>query len=604
MADLNAFYALKGPKTSSYEDFSGMMDRGFNLGRSFRDQYDRNSAKALIAQRESEGVPYDAISNEVAKYDLDMANSMRNERRSSLKYNYEQSKAEFENWRINMARRICGRILQIADVMNIAPEERYRILDTAASYVVTYDQALAEMLWQQARSRYYEQGRLDNAANRNSAGKPLSDDEKEIRKRIDEAANPKGDVLSDRTALLNRTLDAQAATRILKWKNDNPYDFTNNPEGRRVFVRMISVLRQKYKNGFDKLTDDQVTDAVSGVSGEQPTEPAEQTQDVSVTTGNGTVPQNPVQASPKKPAQAATTAVSSEENYGLVPLYKRDPLTSTNVSNVDAVGKLSDFVSDLDTEDIDFSEKVKAAKKILRTGTEIKDNDMKSLIGSIDDEIKGKEKEYKDYIKELKALGIDNPEEAFTKFKSLFGQRASMGTVVQFRNFNSFVNSYISNAPVTAISNGLLVGTPSYKPTLAEIQMAKNVHGDWSQSLRTVIQNTRLPFASQVASHANEYQALFALGQDVEKQIRGLWNSVSKGLSPEETKKLRKLYTDLFHIDEKAWQIIDGKSFPRGEEYDRQLEKMNGENNGKKNFVDLSGVDNGAAKTFGVEDFE
>lgn len=153
--DLNSFYILKGgaPETSSYDDISKEYGKGFNLGTKFNENYRANSLRNLIAQREQEGISYDRLSNEAAKYDLNTANDMRKERRTSLDYNYKQSVAEFEHWRKQMARRICGRILQIGDTLDLPPEEYYRILQTAAAYVTTYDEALAQWLLGQAQTR-------------------------------------------------------------------------------------------------------------------------------------------------------------------------------------------------------------------------------------------------------------------------------------------------------------------------------------------------------------------------------------------------------------------------------------------------------------------
>lgn len=160
--DLNSLYFLKNaaPKAASFEELNAPTERGFNLGRAYNENYNRNSLQNLIAQREKEGIPYDRLSNEAAKWDLGAAQAMRNERRSSLEYNYKQSVAEFEQWRRNMARRICGLILQKADELGIAPEELDRVLNVAASYVVTYDEALAQWLLGQAGTRRAAQNRL------------------------------------------------------------------------------------------------------------------------------------------------------------------------------------------------------------------------------------------------------------------------------------------------------------------------------------------------------------------------------------------------------------------------------------------------------------
>lgn len=578
---MNSLYFLKNaaPKTSSFEEISAPFGKGFELGRAYDENYRQNSLRNLIAQREKEGISFDRLSDEAAKYDLGVANAMRNERRTSLDYNYRQGVAEFEQWRKNMARRICGLILQKGDELNIPMEEFERVLEVAASYVVTYDEPLAQWLIGQAQTRRYNRARFNKPATQ----KPITDHELQISQVVDNAAKATGDGESDPNAIRLRTALKNAAKRLLLWKNQNPYDAVNNPEGRLIYKRMLSALFD-VPNVSD-LTDEQVTALVKN----SPTDDSYDENISSVIENIGKTNNKTTKVPLEKKVVDAT---ETESDLPEKIWKKSDSGTGAIVVDAKALGKLGSFVEEMDIEDIDFKDKLKKARTLITEGAAIKDNDMRQqAFGPIIDTLKAKENDYKAYIKELKDLGIDNPEEAFSKFKKLFGQRASMGTVVQFRNFNSFVNSYVSNAPVTAISNGLLVGTPSYKPTLAEIQAAKNVHGDWNQGLRTIIMNTRLPFASQAASFGNEYEALYALGQDVQKQIRGLWNSVSKGLDKEEKEKLRKLYTDLFHIDRNAWSIIDGKNFPTGKEYEKQLEKMNSNTRKNGESVDLSGTE-------------
>lgn len=182
--DLNSLYFIKNaaPKTTSFEEAIAPMRTGFDLGTAYNASYNRNSLQNLIAQREKEGIPYDRLSNEAAKWDLGAANGMRNERRASMEYNYKQSLAEFEQWRKNMARRICGLILQKADELNIPEEELHRVLNVAASYVVTYDEALAQWLLGQAQLRRYNQGRLNKPSTRNEDESKLYPSEISARK--------------------------------------------------------------------------------------------------------------------------------------------------------------------------------------------------------------------------------------------------------------------------------------------------------------------------------------------------------------------------------------------------------------------------------------
>ena len=68
--DLNSLYFLKNaaPKTTSFEEAAAPIKTGFDLGTAYNENYNRNSFQNLIAQRESEGVPFDRLSNEAAKW--------------------------------------------------------------------------------------------------------------------------------------------------------------------------------------------------------------------------------------------------------------------------------------------------------------------------------------------------------------------------------------------------------------------------------------------------------------------------------------------------------------------------------------------------------
>ena len=233
--DLNSLYFLKNaaPKSASFEELNAPTERGFNLGRAYNENYNRNSLQNLIAQREKEGVPYDRLSNEAAKWDLGAAQNMRNERRSSLEYNYKQSVAEFEQWRRNMARRICGLILQKADELGVAPEELDRVLNVAASYVVTYDEALAQWLLGQAMARR-------NAITRANNQKPLNDHEKEISNLTKITIN------KDETPANYAEMTGQqhAAQAVLRYKNAT---------GNNIWLRQVQYLLNEAKqNDFVK----------------------------------------------------------------------------------------------------------------------------------------------------------------------------------------------------------------------------------------------------------------------------------------------------------------------------------------------------------------
>ena len=235
--DLNSLYFLKNaaPQTTSFEAAYAPVEKGFNLGRAYNENYNKNSLQNLIAQRESEGVPYDRLSNEAAKWDLGAANKMRDERRTSMEYNYRQSVAEFEQWRKNMARRICGLILQKADELRIPYEELDSVLNVAASYVVTYDEALAQWLLGQATARR-------NAITRANTQRPLNDHEKEISNLTKITVN------KDETPanFAEMTGQQHAAQAVLRYKNAT---------GNNIWLGQVQYLLNEAKQKFPSYLD-------------------------------------------------------------------------------------------------------------------------------------------------------------------------------------------------------------------------------------------------------------------------------------------------------------------------------------------------------------
>lgn len=596
--DLNSLYFLKNaaPKAASFEELNAPTERGFNLGRAYNENYNRNSLQNLIAQREKEGVPYDRLSNEAAKWDLGAAQAMRNERRSSLEYNYKQSVAEFEQWRRNMARRICGLILQKADELGIAPEELDRVLNIAASYVVTYDEALAQWLLGQAGSRRASLNRLNKpAAKNNGRAVDLWTTAQNARAAASQYDPTDNAVMywglmnyaTAAEAVADRELEAsrRLGDRIFAEKNDVlrllSYFKNRNkkidPESMREYALSDKFHLIAEKDGIEDNVD--VSDIVTpeGIGGNASGK--KMTKDLElISEEEDTI------KSMLDPKTIRTYPRISKE------LFQKQFERSYGIEEADdAIKYLQELKSQL-TED-----SARANKGAGKTeGTD------KNYFELIDKEIAKREQvkaEYKKQIDELKSLGVKNPEDAFKKFKELFGQRASIGTVLQFRNFNSFVNSYISKAPMTAISNGLLVGTPNYKPTVEEFKTAKSIHGSLTDDMRNYIRRMGVPIASVIADAESEYPALWALASDVQKQIRAIWNSVSGDLPEDEYKQIKKLYTDLFHIDKNAWDIIEGsKDFPMNEEYERQLNKMQSSQKKNNNPADLSGIEEPAKR--------
>ena len=106
----------------------------------------QNSLRNLIAAREKEGVGFDQLSNEAAKYDMNAANSMRNEFRDSWNFNQTQSDAELARFKREMADYWFGEVLRRNRKEGKPDGELKNITYEAASMIAPYDSDLAYKL--------------------------------------------------------------------------------------------------------------------------------------------------------------------------------------------------------------------------------------------------------------------------------------------------------------------------------------------------------------------------------------------------------------------------------------------------------------------------
>lgn len=544
-----------------------------------------NSVLNLIRQRESDGVPYDRLSNEVAKFNPELATRLRGESRSSLQFNQQQSDIELNRFKREMADYWFGECLRRAQAEGRGPDEIISIAKEAAGLIAPYDSDLAYKLLMMANGGQQKADALQAKMNK---PRNLKDDRVKL---LDTETNLGFLTRDDAQVDPNIKKAAQDyASRIRKINN------TLGAEGLPLYTWMPDYLRAigNWDVAIDNLRKSVDWEKYNQGLAMHPyniagLETLKQSSDDAAVLGalaNSTNQNSNSKNDNEKIVNSVEKNGETEEsnNYSYVDSSWNS--FTNGYSKVPKEGFYNTATNDINNEDT-----VEGLNRIIGALTEAKNTSNGDSVKDLIDMANDKIKEVKAELAALSSSGVKNPEESFKKFKNLFGQRASLGTVLQFRNFNAFVNAYISQAPTTAISNGLLVGTPNYKPTVAEINAAKQVHGDWSNTVRTIVQNMKVPVASQIASYSNDYEALWALGSDVQKQARDLWISESQGLTPAEYNDLKELYTKLFRISPKSWDILEGKAnFPVREEYNKQLDKMIASQKSNKNAADLSGV--------------
>ena len=545
--DLNSLYFLKNaaPKAASFEELNAPTERGFNLGRAYNENYNRNSLQNLIAQREKEGVPYDRLSNEAAKWDLGAAQAMRNERRSSLEYNYKQSVAEFEQWRRNMARRICGLILQKADELGIAPEELDRVLNVAASYVVTYDEALAQWLLGHAMARR-------NALTRANNQKPLNDHEIKISDLT--RINPKPD--ENPADFAEMTGQQHAAQAILRYKNAT---------GNNIWLRQVQYLLNYAKQKFpkyiygagsldemrawlDDLTPQEIADIINKIEGD-----GDVKSDVPEINNN-----------------SGNTASNQDDTPVAPELITRDSGTKKKKINDNAVAAMQSFI---DANEYNVSALRDARKKLQRG--------MSWAEGQSGGSENTALKNMLDNVDKLIAHNVEMGAESPTAFKRAFdkmlgSQRTATSLNAMMTAFHNAVSAADkSTSPLTLLNSILLAQLPFYKATDYDAKAALKIKGagTWND-LKSVVSQMGIPFFSQIAAYDTIDQAIDAALMDLTNTFNGMYyNWMADAKSDEERKQIISGVRSRWNLNDRDLEILKDGKLPIGEIRQRLREK-------------------------------
>lgn len=553
--DLNSLYFLKNaaPKAASFEELNAPTERGFNLGSAYNDNYNRNSLQNLIAQREKEGVPYDRLSNEAAKWDLGAAQAMRNERRSSLEYNYKQSVAEFEQWRRNMARRICGLILQKADELGIDPEELDRVLNVAASYVVTYDEALAQWLLGQAMARRNAITRANTPAKNNGRAVDLWTTAQNAKAAASQY-DPNDNALmywglmnyaAAAEAVADRELEAsrRLGDRVFAEKNDVLRLLSNfknrdkeiDPASLRDYALSDRFHLIAENGGIDENIDvsDIITPESAGsdvVIGKSQNQPKKQNKAAS---GNGIIGEG----------DGSIKSMLDPKTLGTYPriskaLFQKQFERSFDIGNAEeAIRYLQELKSQL-TED-----SARANKGAGKTeGTD------KNYFELIDKEIAERE--------QIKAeVGEGSAARLF--WKNL-PARSRMASAKQFRQAGTFASGVVSSVPLSVVDNGLMVQSPDYVISEAMQKQSKLLNTDdgWT-NLKTMYASSGNGFLEQLAKQNTAYDVVSALGDAVLATIRPMYNAMMKGKNEEEKAALKEFLASSYGWPNKLFKALE-----------------------------------------------
>lgn len=526
----------------------------------------QNSLRNLIAAREKEGIGFDQLSNEAAKYDMNAANTMRDEFRNSYKFNQQQSDAELARFKREMADYWFGEVLRRNRKEGRPDGELKNITYEAASMIAPYDSDLAyKLLRDSEMEQASDMKRAADAAKRNK--KP--DETKKIDdiRQKNMAINPDFD--KDPSQTRENRIRGLAADAVLRWKGKGNPDSENYAHwsgyDRAVWIPMVNTLYQAafekfpdlYKNSgayraADKwlrgLGEDEIYNIIGGQTiqpetnvNEIDTEIPQETPQVRSGSGNG-----------------APVGGGSQEDSGGVELPKTLLAWSgdNNAKRVNskAVGQLYSAIPYLVTRK-DFEKAGALASEL---------NEMESGEGGsyskIQAAIEDQRKKIQSELDDLKSNGYNVTEDDFEKYKKLFGARAAQGTLRQFMNFNSGVASYYTDSPLTSMINWLLVAEPNYKANDIEFKNARRLKGSTSQKVRTFLANLNIPVVSKWQDLENDYPALFAAAMGSVNIAREMWSSLTSDMDGEDKEKAEKFMQKMFRIGPEAMSIIKGES--------------------------------------------
>lgn len=519
----------------------------------------QNSLRRLIEQRESEGFGYDQLSNEAAKYDMNAANTMRDEFRDSYQFNQKQSDVELQRYKREMADYWFGEVLRRAQLAGLGPAELKEVCFEAAGLIAPYDSELAYRLLMQSEKMY--SGEAKRAADEAKAATRKRTKLKDDRNRMEAAERSLLASANDE----NAAIDQKTREEMSKYAARIRYILNNLGSDRNypVYDWMPSYLRGSedgWGNALQRIRDSIDWDTFDETRMTHPYDTSRIGIDKDI---NDERLKGLVSGNRSGNGVSATTVENVEQDVPQSKEYKYV------VERPDAYsgGRIKDAIDNIEsiaTEDIQEAyerenikdlEKIKAAMQQAQNAN--KGLNLKELQDVVDDHIK----EIKAQAAELRSLGVASPEDKMKQFKNIFGTRASMDLIRQLRNFHAFTSGYYSNSPLTVLDNGLMVSAPQFKPTEAQYKTAKNLHnmGNWT-SIKSTLKNMNVPVLSKWADYDNEYDAIFALAKDVEQQVAGVWAGLTDGLNGQQKEEMKRFFKNNFGLDDRDFAIMEGRA--------------------------------------------
>lgn len=501
----------------------------------------QNSLRNLIAQREQDGVPFDRLSNEAAKYDMAKALSMRGEARDSIKFNRTESEAELANHKKTMAGWLGGLVLRRAQEAVASGDAQWdfdyvvNVCNEAAAAIYPYDPTAATAL--------LNFGKQGLAKKSTAAEKKRGDETSQLNSNKKRYLQIVADSQKDPIKARKNNILADIDQKILDWKRNGEFDPNlyghNSGYQRSIYVPMESGLYAELEKMFPKMTTDPGVYKVAS-SYLQKMDDNELSRILGVITDERPEEKPEEKTETEPPKTPSTVKKSTSENTSVPVNEGSVKLPKSLIYNDEFGAKTFDpeAAASLDTaipyliSDNDFKQAFKLAEQLphAESGESMAYNETKKAI-----------RDQQKVVKELR--GGKKVSDGFVR--AMMNKVANSGrTATAFNAQMTALASFVTGAEttrssLTLINNGLLALLPFYKPTDYDAKAAlSTIHNDstWDD-VKTVIAGLNLPIFSEGARLMNMDSAIDALIDDVNQKYQNYGETLVQEAGSDEERK-------------------------------------------------------------------
>lgn len=500
----------------------------------------QDSLRKLIAQRESEGFGYDQLSNEAAKYDMEVANAMRGEFRNSYDFNQKQSDIELQRYKREMADYWFGETLRRARQAGLGPDQLKKVCFEAAGYIAPYDSELAYKLLKDSESMYAgeEKRRIDEMKAKTRKEKQFKDDHVKM-------FDQKDKFLAEQTNNNNPDIRQKAAAEYTRL---NKLETSLAAEGYPIYTWMTGFLRnykggydaaiQELKNNFDWSKPNGMEYSTLGsvdVSNEDLDALGKGLGiDTSSSSTNMTARSSRHEGSSEDSGSRYSFVTRSQSSLGEIvkPVkgaYQKIAQAMKDVDNLDDLDALSAAIDEYATAE------------------------GKTDVGTIKQRLSEKRKALESVADEL---GADTPENKLIA-KTLTA-RGKQAEARRLRMIGTVAAGLYSTTPYSIIDNIIMVQSPDYQPSEAMQKTAYRIkNGEWTTELASAFGSMN-GFLGRLVQNATVYDMLEAGARDALNTIRPTYRAMLADCKDEEERKnLKKALKQTFGWPDRLFKALE-----------------------------------------------